>query len=63
MLVFEHATSRDFEDEMVVYLKEFAPKHCEIVGEEQVRRIIRYGTKRRKATVLQLARRSSFILK
>lgn len=37
-----------FEDEMVEHLRRFAPKHCEVLGETAVRKVIRLGMERAK---------------
>lgn len=46
MTVLEQAAVRTFESRMLEHLKEFFPKHCEILGEEQARRVIRLGIER-----------------
>ncbi len=46
MAVLEQAVLRTFENRMLEHLKEFFPKHCEILGEEQVRKVIRLGIER-----------------
>lgn len=46
MAVLEQAVLRTFENRMLEHLKEFFPKHCEILGEEQVRKVIRLGLER-----------------
>jgi hypothetical protein len=46
MLAFEQGAVRNFENQLIEHLKEFFPKHCEILGEEQVRKVIRLGTER-----------------
>lgn len=46
MEVFEQAALRRFEDEMVVHLRQLAPQHCNAVGEEGLRQVIRTGFKR-----------------
>src|SRR6266540_2596886 len=40
---FEEAALRHFEDEMVPHLAKFAPKHCQVIGEQAVRQAIRLG--------------------
>ncbi len=45
---FEGAAVRNFEDQMVEHLKEFTPKHCEILGERCVRQVIQLGMERAK---------------
>jgi hypothetical protein len=44
--VFEQAAVRNFEEQMVQHLKEFAPRHSEIIGESGVRQVIRLGLER-----------------
>lgn len=34
---------RRFEDEMVAHLSVFAPKHCSVIGEKNVREVVRLG--------------------
>jgi hypothetical protein len=46
MAVFEQASFKDFEGKMVEHLREFTPRHCEIVGEPAVRTVIRMGIER-----------------
>ena len=41
MKVLEQAARRRFEDEMVVHSKEFSPRLCEVIGEEQLRVALR----------------------
>jgi hypothetical protein len=41
MKIFEEAARRRFEDEMVVHSREFAPKLCETLGEDQLRVALR----------------------
>lgn len=43
---FRRAALRGFEDEMVEHLKKFAPKHCEVIGEPVVRKVIGLGMER-----------------
>jgi hypothetical protein len=38
-----------FEDEMVVHLHSFAPRHAEVIGDDWVRRTIRLGIERARA--------------
>jgi len=45
---FQQASLQRFEDEMVEHLKQFAPKHCEVIGEPAVRNVIRLGMERAK---------------
>lgn len=37
---------RQFEEDMVIHLREFVPKHSEVIGEEWVRCSIRFGIQR-----------------
>jgi len=37
---------KQFEEDMVIHLREFVPKHSEVIGEEWVRRSIRFGIQR-----------------
>jgi hypothetical protein len=46
MELFEQVALRRFEDEMVEHLKQFSPKHCQVIGEPAVRQVIRLGVKR-----------------
>lgn len=39
--VFEQAALRNFEDEMVAHSKDFSPRLCEVLGEEQLRVALR----------------------
>jgi hypothetical protein len=48
MEVFEQAAIRNFEDEMVQHLKKFSPRHCDVIGEDNVREVIRLGIERGK---------------
>jgi hypothetical protein len=41
MAVFEQAGLRRFEDEMVIHSKNFSPRLCEVIGEEQLRVALR----------------------
>jgi hypothetical protein len=41
MSIFEQAAIQRFEDEMVIHSKEFSPRLCEILGDEQLRVAIR----------------------
>jgi hypothetical protein len=49
MKVFEEAALRRFEDEMVVHSKEFTPRLCEVLGDEQLRVALRQAMKRAEA--------------
>ena len=42
----KRAALRRFEDEMVQHMKEFSPRHCEVIGEPGVREVIRLGMQR-----------------
>ena len=46
MKVFEEAAWLHFEDEMVVHSREFSPKLCAVLGEEQLRVALRQAIKR-----------------
>lgn len=46
MKVFEEAALQRFEDEMVVHSKDFSPRLCEVIGEEQLRVAIRQAMDR-----------------
>ncbi|MDS4026630.1 MAG: hypothetical protein RKO25_06565 [Candidatus Contendobacter sp.] len=46
MTTFEQAAVHNFENRLLEHLKEFFPKHCEILGDEQVRKVIRLGIER-----------------
>jgi len=46
MEAFEQAALRRFENDMVAHLRKFAPRHCEILDEEALRKIIRLGIER-----------------
>jgi hypothetical protein len=46
MAVFEQAALKDFEAKMIEYLKEFSPRHCEVLGEPAVRTVIQLGVER-----------------
>jgi hypothetical protein len=48
MKVFEKVALRNFEDEMVVHFHQFAKRHCEVIGDENVREVIRLGMERAK---------------
>lgn len=49
MTAFETVALRQFENEMIGHLKVFAAKHCEILGVEGVRKVIRRGMERAAA--------------
>ncbi len=44
--VFGEVAAKRFEDRTVQHVKEFFPKHCEILGEGPVRQVIRRGIER-----------------
>lgn len=44
--VFEQAALRNFENEMVAHSKEFSPRLCEVLGEEQLRVALRQAMDR-----------------
>jgi hypothetical protein len=44
--VFEQAALRNFEDEMVAHSKEFSPRLCEVLGEEQLLVALRHAMDR-----------------
>ena len=46
MKVFERAALERFEDEMVVHSKEFTPRLCEVIGDEQLRVALRQAMER-----------------
>jgi len=46
MKVFEEAALRRFEEEMVGHLRQLAPQHCNAVGEESLRLVVRTGLER-----------------
>lgn len=46
MAILARTRASQFEDEMVVHLRGFAPKHCAVIGEENVRRAIGLGVER-----------------
>jgi hypothetical protein len=48
MKVFEKVALRNFEDEMVQHLKQFTPRHSEIIAEQGVRRVVEIGIERAK---------------
>ncbi len=43
---FEQVMSMSFENEMVAHSKEFSPRLCEVLGDEQVRFVVRSAIKR-----------------
>jgi hypothetical protein len=44
----EQFVLRNFEDEMIQHIKQFAPKHSEIIGEDGLRQVVRMGIERAK---------------
>jgi hypothetical protein len=44
--VFEAAALKRFEDRMVEHLREFSPKHAQVLDEEQLRSVVRYAIER-----------------
>lgn len=46
MKTFEQAAVRNFENRLLAHLQEFFPKHCEILGNDQMRKVIQLGLKR-----------------
>jgi hypothetical protein len=43
MEAFEAAAVKRFEDRMVEHLRNFSPKHAQVLDEEQLRTVVRYG--------------------
>ena len=46
MEVFGQASLEAFEDNMIEYLRNFSPKHAQVLDEEQLRTVVRYGIER-----------------
>jgi len=46
MEAFEREALQTYEDEMVEHIKQFVPKHSEIIGEPMVRKVVRMGIER-----------------
>jgi hypothetical protein len=46
MNAFATLAARAFEDRTYAHLLEYFPRHCELLGEEQMRRVIRHGLQR-----------------
>jgi len=46
MRAFEQAARRQFEEEMVAHSKDFSPRLCEVIGDEQLRVALRSAIKR-----------------
>ncbi|OOG55627.1 hypothetical protein [Rhodanobacter sp. C03] len=49
MDVLERAATLAFEDRTYAHLKEYFPGHCHLLGEKQMRRVIRYGWEKSKS--------------
>ena len=60
--VFQQAAGITFENQMVEYLTELSPKHCTILGDAQVRRVVRYGLERAESHGLTDTRSFSLYL-
>ena len=43
MEALENASTRAFENRTYLHLQQWFPHHCELLGEDQMRRVIRYG--------------------
>ena len=56
MATFEQAAVHNFENRLLEHLREFFPKHCEILGDEQVRKVICLGIEQAKQYDLVSAR-------
>lgn len=48
MAAFRQTAIHNFENRMLEHLKEFFPRHCQILGAEQVRKVIRLGLEQAK---------------
>ncbi|HEV2682462.1 MAG TPA: hypothetical protein VGV14_18310 [Rhodanobacter sp.] len=48
MDILENAAIAAFEDRTYAHLKEYFPGHCELIGEKQMRRVIRHGWEKSK---------------
>ncbi|HXM40647.1 MAG TPA: hypothetical protein VN924_05310 [Bryobacteraceae bacterium] len=46
MEAFDAASRKAFEDSTYRHLQEYFPQHCELLGEDQMRRVIRHGWKK-----------------
>src|SRR5260370_29920990 len=42
----EAGTVQDFENRTSLHLREWFPHHCQLLGEDQMRRVIRHGWKK-----------------
>jgi len=49
MEAYREVALRDFEDRVVTHLRKFYPAECANLGEEQIRRLIRYGIVRARS--------------
>ena len=49
MVVFEENAVQAFEDRTYAHLLEYFPRHCELLGEKQMRRVIRHGWEKAKS--------------
>jgi hypothetical protein len=49
MEAFEQGTQRAFVDQTLLFVEEFFPKHCALLGQDKVREVIRFGWDRAKA--------------
>lgn len=49
LAVFAEVETKKFVDRMVIHLKKFLPKQCEVLDESQMGEMIRYGIKRAAA--------------
>lgn len=49
MKTFEQAAVWNFENRLLAHLEEFFPKHCAILGEDEMRKVVRLGLKRAEA--------------
>ncbi len=46
MDLFQQVTMRSFEKDMILHVHEFAPRHCQVIGDEMVRQTVRLGIQR-----------------
>jgi hypothetical protein len=46
MEVFDRQSFRNFENEAIAHAREFAPKHCEVLGEDATRAAVKAGIER-----------------
>jgi hypothetical protein len=56
MLAFDAPASKAFEDRTYTHLQRYFPRHCELLGEEQMRRVIRNGLQKADQHGLTLER-------